>query len=169
MRQMAGGRAARGAAIVLATFALGFGLNACGDDDDEDSGDDSAAVEETTTTQPAADATNVTVTATEYDFELSATPTAETETITFDNQGKKHHVLVYGQIGEGYTLDEAIKLEGEKGSATTLAQGDAAPGKTVEVPVKGEVAGGDYVMLCPIQDKDGKHWELGQLEEFTIE
>ena len=41
--------------------------------------DDSAAVEETTTTEESADATNVTVTATEYDFELSATPTAETE------------------------------------------------------------------------------------------
>src|SRR5688500_11630104 len=122
MREWVGGKAARGAAITLALFALGFGLNACGDDDDEDSGDDSAAVEETATTEESADATNVTVTATEYDFQLSATPTAETETITFDNQGKEQHALIYARLGEGYTVDEAFELEGEEGSATTIAE-----------------------------------------------
>jgi hypothetical protein len=169
MRELVGGRAARGAAITLAAFALGFGLNACGDDDDEDSGDDSAAVEETATTEETADATNVTVTATEYDFELSATPTAETETITFDNQGKEPHALIYARLGEGFTVDEAFELEGEKGSATTLAEAGAKPGKSVDVPVKGEAEPGSYAMLCPIGGPDGIHYELGQLEEFEIE
>lgn len=151
------------AALLAAVALLGAGsLAACGDDD-EDSGSEEASTEE------PADATSVDLTAVEYDFELSATPTAETEEITFDNQGEEFHVMIFAKINEGFTLDEAVELEGEKGSATVVAEAEAAPGKSKTVKVKGPIEPGDYAMLCPIPGKDGPHYELGQLEEFSIE
>ena len=114
-------------------------------------------------------AEEVTVTATEYEFDLSATPTAETEEVTFDNQGEKFHVMVWAQLAEGVELEEAIKAEGEKGTATSIAEAEAAPGESTTVEVEEDVGPGPYVMLCPIQDEDGAHYELGQLVEFEVE
>lgn len=159
------GRGLRGVvATGLAGAALALGVAACGDDEEESAG--TGAATESAETDGAEE---VTVTATEYEFALSATPTAATESVTFDNQGKKFHVMVYARLNEGFTLEEAIELQGEKGSAETLAEAEAAPGKSVTVDVKGPAEPGDYVMLCPIEDKDGAHYELGQLEEFQIE
>lgn len=151
------------AAAVAATLVLG--VAACGDDEEEPAGDGVA----TGTTDATAGAEEVTLTADEYSFELSATPSPETKSITFDNQGKKFHVMIFARLNEGFTLDEAIELQGEEGSAVTLAEAEAAPGKSTTVEVDGPVEPGDYVMLCPIEDKDGAHYELGQLQEFSIE
>ena len=150
----------------LASFAivgaLAFGVAACGDDEDEGS-DSSETAEEVESSE------EVTVTATEYEFDLSATPTAATESIEFVNDGEEFHVMVWAQIAEGVSLEEAIAAEGEKGTATLVAQTEAAPGETSSVAVEKEVAPGPYVMLCPIEDKEGAHFELGQLEEFDVE
>lgn len=147
-------------AVALASVALIGGVAAgCGDDDDEGG-------EETTA---AADATAVTVTAEEFTFDLSATPTAETKTVTFDNAGKLTHAMVFARINEGFTVEEAIKLEGGKGSAVEVAQAAAKPGQQETVNVKGPIEPGEYAMLCPIVTEEGPHWELGQLEEFSIE
>ena len=143
--------------------ALAFGVAACGDDDDESSETDEPETAETESAE------EVTVTATEYEFDLSATPTAETEEVTFDNQGEEFHVMVWAQIAEGVSLEEAIEAEGKKGTATLVAEAEAAPGKSTTVEVEETPAAGPYVMLCPIPGKDGAHYELGQLEEFDIE
>ena len=148
------------AAAVAATLA--FGVAACGDDDEESAG-------EGATTDATTGAEEVTLTADEYSFELSATPTPDTKSVTFDNQGKKFHVMIFARLNEGFTVDEAVELQGEKGSAVTLAEAEAAPGKSTTVEVDGPIEPGDYVMLCPIEDKDGAHYELGQLQEFSIE
>lgn len=161
---ISGSRLRRMAVTGLAGATLAFGVAACGDDEEE-SADGGTATQSAETSG----AEEVTVTATEYEFDLSATPTAETKSITFDNQGKKFHVMIFGRLGEGYTLEEAVKLEGEKGSAETFAQAEAAPGETATAKVKGTLEPGEYVMLCPIEDEDGAHYELGQLEEFQIE
>ena len=150
---------ARLALAPAVALALAFGVGACGEDDEEDSA---------ATTEESASAEQVTVTSTEYDFELSATPSAETQEVTFDNQGEEPHVMIFARINEGYTIDEAIELEGEKGSATTVAQTQAGPGQSKVVQVKKPIEPGDYAMLCPIQGKEGPHYELGQLEEFAI-
>ena len=113
-------------------------------------------------------AEDVTVTAAEYEFDLSATPTEETTSVTFDNQGKEFHVMVFAKLNEGFTLDQAIKLEGEKGSAETIAQTQAEPGETKTVEVKKPLEPGDYAILCPIGGPDGPHYELGQLVEFEL-
>jgi hypothetical protein len=153
----------------VSVLVLALGAAACGDDE-EDSVDEGAATESTeTTTEETGGAEEVTLTATEYDFELSATPTAETESVTFDNQGKEFHVMVFARINEGFTLEDAIKAEGEKGTATLVAEAEAAPGKSVTVDAKGPIEPGPYAMLCPIPSKEGAHYELGQLEEFDIE
>ncbi len=148
--------------IALAVFVLSLGLfaAACGSDDDESG---STSAEET------ASAEDVTVTAEEYTFDLSATPTADTKEVTFDNQGKEFHVMIFAKINEGFTIDEAVKLEGEKGSAEIIAQAEAPPGESKAVAIKKPIEAGEYAMLCPIGSKDGPHYELGQLEEFSIE
>ena len=145
--------------------ALALGVASCGDDEDEGS-DDAESTEET------ASAEEVTLEATEYEFELSATPTAETTSVTFDNQGEEFHVMVFARINEGSTLEEAIAAEGEDGTATMIAQAEAAPGKSKTVEITKELEAGPYAMLCPIVSKESEgkpHFELGQLEEFDIE
>ena len=54
-----------------------------------------------------------------YDFELSETPTAETTSVTLDNQGEEFHVMIFAKINEGFTLEEAIEAEGEKGTSAS--------------------------------------------------
>lgn len=151
----------------LGTAALlAGGLAACGDDDE-------TTTSAQATTEETASAEEVTLTADdaggEYTFELSTTPTAETKSVVFDNQGSAAHALIFARLGEGYTVDEAYKLEGKKGSATTLVEGGAGPGQTSTFAVKGELTPGEYAMLCPIGGPDGPHYKLGQLEEFEIE
>jgi hypothetical protein len=145
-------------ALAVASLALIAGVAAgCGDDEGDEG--------ETT----AADATAVTVTAKEFSFDLSTTPTAETKTITFDNAGELQHAMVFARINEGFTVDEAIKLEGGKGSAVEVAQAAAAPGEQETVTVRGPIEPGESAMLCPIVTEEGPHYKLGQLEEFSIE
>ena len=152
---------------VLTALMLAGVLVACGDDDDDDSA-------ETTETTAAADTSSVTLTADdaggEYTFELSATPTAETEEVVFDNQGSQPHVLVAARLGEGFTVDEAFELEGRKGSAETFIEDQAKPGQSKTIALEEPLEPGNYAMLCPIPGPGGKtHYELGQLEEFTLE
>jgi hypothetical protein len=142
------------AAVSLAAFA-----GACGGDDDDDSGGEEAST------------TDITVTADEYSFDLSATPTADTQEITLRNDGKQDHVLVFARINEGFTLDEAFKLEGEKGSAEEVIQSTGVkPGQTTMVKVKGPLEAGNYAMVCPVPAGGGKtHYDLGQVQEFEIQ
>ena len=147
--------------VLLASSGLTLGIAACGDDDDSD---------EASTEEAAAPVDEVTLTATEYEFELSDTPTADTKTVSFQNDGEEPHVLIFAKINEGFTTEEAIKLEGEKGSAEIVGQSEAAPGATEAVQIKDTLGAGAYAMLCPLQTKDGEaHYDLGQLEEFDVE
>jgi hypothetical protein len=158
------------AACALAVGGLigGGVLAGCGDDDEGDSGS-----EETSTTA-AEPVEEVTLTANDaggdYTFELSETPTADTKSVVFDNQGKEPHFLVYAKINEGYTLDEAVELQGKKGSAEVFVEKGAGPGQTKTFPVEGTIEPGSYAMLCPIPGPEGEpHYKLGQLEEFEIQ
>ncbi len=160
--------------LAACTFAIG-GLIAggtlagCGGDDDE--GDTASEEASTTASEPVEE---VTLTANDaggdYTFDLSETPTAETKSVVFDNQGKEPHFLVYAKINEGFTLDEAVELQGKKGSAEVFVEKGAGPGQTKTFPVEGTIEPGSYAMLCPIPGPEGEpHYKLGQLEEFDIE
>ena len=151
-------------AIAIAALAAPITLAACGDDDD-DSGEEPTA--------ESSGPTEVTLTADdaggEYTFDLSETPTADTKTVVFENNGSEPHALVYAKINEGYTLDEANELQGRKGSAVVYIQDGASPGQTKTFQIDKPIEPGDYAMLCPIESPEGPHYKLGQLEEFTIE
>lgn len=136
----------------------------CGSDDDESSGaeDEAAAVEEVTLTADD-------ISETEKTFELSATPTPETTSVTFKNEGDEVHALIFARINKGFTVEEALRLQGEKGSAEEIAATDAKPGQEKTIKIDKPLASGSYAMLCPIPNKQGvPHFELGQLEEFEL-
>ena len=158
-------RLARRAAIALSAAVLAIGLAACGSDDSTES---SAAATDATTATTEASAETVDVSAIEWEFDLSATPTADTKTVTFTNNGEQPHVLVFAKLNDGYTVDEAVKLQGKKGSAEEVGTADAAPGETATINVKKPLEPGHYVMLCPLSGPDGPHYKLGQLQEFDI-
>jgi hypothetical protein len=153
----------RTALVAVAAVIAGGMLAGCGDDDD-DSG------EEETTAAETSGPTEVTVTADEYSFELSETPTAPGEaTFTLDNVGEEAHALIVARINEGFTLEEANELQGRQGSAEVLGQSDAGPGQQGK-PISAELEAGNYGLVCPLSTKDGEsHFELGQQAEFTIE
>ena len=163
-------------AIVIGVAVAGvvaLGAGACGGDDDEETTEASAG-RVTVTTSDTADG--------RYTWEVSPTPTAETTLVNFKNESKEQHALIFARLGEGYTVDEAYELQGEKGSATQVMRTTSAPagnrtagGQQAGSPT-GEIADvtkpldpGDYVMLCPLAGKDGPHYKLGQLAEFAIE
>jgi hypothetical protein len=152
--------------LAAAAVALCGGLlwAGCGGDDDDDGGGDGGSTEET------AGPTEITVTADEYSFELSETPTEPGEvTFNFENVGKEPHAMIFARLNEGFTLEEAFELQGRKGSADELAETGARPGDKAK-PVSAKLTPGDYAMVCPVLTQDGKsHFELGQREEFTIE
>ncbi len=156
----------RCAAVILTVAALaGAGtLAACGDDE-EDSGEQAATETTTESSGPA----EITVTADEYTFELSETPTAPGEaTFTMDNVGKEPHAMILAKVNEGFTLAEAFELQGRKGSAEVLGDTGAPPGQESK-PVEAKLTAGDYGLVCPLRTKDGEsHFELGQSSEFTI-
>jgi hypothetical protein len=151
--------------IGAATMVLALGAAACGGDDDDDESASATTTEETS-------AETVDVTATEYEFELSATPTADTREITFNNAGQEDHDLIFAKINEGFTLDDALEAQGRKGTAEEIRPvlfakpGDEAKG-TIELD---GLEPGNYAMVCSVSSKGGPpHFELGMTEEFTIE
>ena len=165
---MAGGTGSGGrrVAALVAILALAVVPAACGDDDEEEGGSEEAASAEevTVTTSDTEDG---------YTWDVSPTPTAETTSITYENQSDEPHALIFARLGEGYTVDEAYELQGRKGSAITVAESNRktspGPGETTTVEVTEPIEPGEYVMLCPIAGKDRPHYQLGQLEEFEIE
>ncbi|MBA2522662.1 MAG: hypothetical protein H0V25_04940 [Solirubrobacterales bacterium] len=151
--------------VLLSVGVLAAAFSACGSDSDDSSSETTAA----DATESTASASDVTVTATEYEFDLSATPTADTKSVTFTNDGKEFHVMIFARINEGYTVDEAVKLEGKKGSAEDVGEADAQPGQSSTVEIKQPLEPGHYALLCPLTTKDGEaHYKLGQLQEFDI-
>jgi hypothetical protein len=142
------------------TLALALGAGACGGDDDEET-TEASAEKVTVTTSDTADG---------YTWDVSPTPTAETTSVTLQNESKEEHALIFARLGKGYTVDEAYELEGEKGSATEVIRTTGAgPGKSATADVTEPLDPGDYVLLCPVVGKDGPHYKLGQLDEFAIE
>jgi hypothetical protein len=166
MENTTGARARHITAALAVTAALGLVAFGCGDDD---STTEDATGEATTSTE-AASSDAVDVSTGEYFFELASDLTPETKSLSVTNDGEEFHVMILAKINEGFTLEEAIKLEGKKGSAEVLAEAELPPGKTVDAELKGSLESGqEYTMLCPVGGPDGPHYELGQLEEIEVE
>jgi len=153
----------RFAIVTAAAVLIAVPVAGCGSDDDESTTEEAASVEEVTLTADD-------ISETEKTFVLSATPTAETASVNFVNEGDGPHVLIFARLNEGFTVDEAIELQGEKGSVDEIGTAEVAPGEEKLVEIQDPLEAGSYVMLCPIPNKEGTpHFELGQLEEFDLE
>jgi len=153
----------RFAIVTAAAVLIAVPVAGCGSDDEESATEEAASVEEVTLTADD-------ISETEKTFELSATPTAETTSVTFANEGDEVHALIFARLNEGFTVDEAIELQGEKGSVDEIGTAEVAPGEEKLVEIQDPLEAGSYVMLCPIPNKEGTpHFELGQLEEFDLE
>ena len=83
------------ALAALPVTMLAIGLTACGSDDSTEATDSSTATEASTG--------SVDVTATEYEFDLSANPSTDTTEINFVNDGAEEHALVFAKLNDGYT------------------------------------------------------------------
>jgi uncharacterized cupredoxin-like copper-binding protein len=149
-------------AALVAALTLGAGIAACGDDDEDSSGTEESASAETVTVTTGD-------TADGFSWEVEPTPTAETKTVEYVNESEEPHAMVFARINEGYTLEEAYELQGEKGSADVVVESgrkdSPGPGETVTYEITDPIEPGNFAMLCPIPG----HYQQGQLEEFEIQ
>ncbi len=149
-------------AAVIASLALAAGIAACGDDDEDTSASEETASAETVTVTTAD-------TADGYSWEIEPAPTTETTSVEFVNESEEQHVMLMARINEGFTVEEAIQLQGEKGSAEEVLTVEGPPGEEGSGEIKKPLEPGTYAMLCPLAGQDGPHVELGQLEELEIQ
>ena len=49
-----------------------------------------------------------------YTSKVSPTPTAETILVNFRSESQQPHELIFARLGEGYTVDEAVKLRARR-------------------------------------------------------
>ena len=133
----------------------------CGGDDEEET----TAAEETT---EAAGGQEITVTADEYSFELSDTPAAGPATFALDNVGEERHELIFAQLAEDATADDAIKAQGEKGTTEFVRRIVAEPGQEAKQTIDAELEPANYLMVCAFSKNGKPHFVLGQREEFEI-
>lgn len=123
---------------------------------------------------PALPAADVTITLTDYDFQLSQPLTAGRHVVRVENAGAQAHEVVIAALAPGKTLHDFVAWEqgGEKGplptgqwlgGVTTLDVGGHSQFATT-------LAAGNYLLLCFWPDaKDGKpHVVHGMAKEVRV-
>jgi hypothetical protein len=118
-------------------------------------------------------AADVTITLTDYDFQLSAPLTAGSHVIRVVNAGPQPHELVLTRIAEGKSLKDIVAWEkgGEKGLPPVSALGGIAPMMAKESgQFTVELTPGDYAIMCFVPDmKDGKaHLMHGMVKSIKV-
>lgn len=123
---------------------------------------------------PAAPPTDVTITLTDYDFQLSQPLTAGRHVVRVDNAGAQGHEVVIAALAPGKTLHDFVAWEqgGEKGPLPT---GQWLGGvTTLDVGLHSQfvttLAPGNYLLLCFWPDaKDGKpHIMHGMAKQISV-
>ena len=106
----------------------------------------------------------------EWEFDLSATPTADTKTVTFTNDGEPASTCSSSRsCNDGYTVDEAVQAAGQEGlGGRGTGRPTPPPARPRRSTIKKPLEPGHYVLLCPLSGPDGPHYKLGQLQEFDI-
>ena len=131
-----------------------------------DAGDEEAVVLEPTPGAPV-----VPVTGMDYEFvgipaEIPAGPVS----LSFENLGDAAHEMLVLRLGDGFTLDEILALEGEptEEQATEFGVTFGAPGDPISY-VNGDLQPGTYAVVCFIPGPGGKpHFELGMKTTFAV-
>ncbi len=151
-----GRRAAVGAAPLLLVVALVAGLvTGCGGDDADRAG---ASEVQTPTAKPASD---VTITATEYDFTTSSrTISSGRVRLTLDNRGDEVHQVQLARVEPGVTADTFVETFHNDGAAAAEKMVRWQTGiNGVEPGERGTVVGdlepGQYLMVCFVPGHDG--------------
>ncbi len=143
-----------------------YDVDVCGFEDDGD--EEEGSEQDPSVTEVDPDAAQVAVVATEYAFEFDA-PSAGATSFTMTNDGEETHVMAVFKLAEGATLDDALESEGDDEFVEEQFDSDVAtPGG--EAVLTAELTPGDWAMICYIPNTEGvPHFELGQIEEFTID
>jgi hypothetical protein len=120
--------------------------------------------------QPAAPA--ITVHLTDHHFQLSAPVEAGTLAWTVKNEGSEPHQALVVRLPEGLSEygEEAWFEHGSKGPEPGERAGGIetiAPGATASFTT--DLKPGRYLLLCTMQEEDGRHFELGMIYRFVIE
>ncbi len=154
---------------ITAVLLAGGALTACGDDS---GGGGSAASDNA-----------ITITASEYKFDVSGEATGGFTQVTFENDGKEPHILIPFKLKPGKTAADALPIlaseeEPDPAEAAAVFDGDPdtafygtpgflAPGDT-ETTVANFPAG-NYVLVCFLPSPEGEvHASLGMAKDFTV-
>jgi hypothetical protein len=118
-------------------------------------------------------AADVTITLTDYNFQLSSPLTVGSHVIRVENAGPQPHELLLARIAEGKSVKdiEAWEKGGEKGLPPVSALGGIAPMMAKESgQFTVELTPGDYALICFVPDmKDGKaHMVHGMVKSIKV-
>jgi hypothetical protein len=121
--------------------------------------------------EPAEGATEVEVTATEYEFDIPEGIAPGKVAFTLVNEGNEMHIFGYGRLKEGATFEQ-LKAEMAKGDEPELMTDEGLTGLAGpegRSTVNGEVEAGTYVAYCFIPAPTGEsHMNLGMLVPFDV-
>ncbi len=116
---------------------------------------------------------DVTITLTDYGFELSSPLTAGNHVIAVENHGPQPHEVVLARLSPGKTVKdiEAWEKGGEKGLPPVSPLGGIAPMMATESgQFTVDLTPGDYALICFVPDsKDGKpHLVHGMVKSVKV-
>ena len=121
--------------------------------------------------EPADDAEEIEVVATEYEFDIPEDIEPGKVAFTLVNEGEEMHIFGFGRLNEGATFEQ-LQAEIQSGNEPELMTDEGLTGLTGpgdEATVNGEVQSGTYVAYCFIPAPTGKsHMELGMLVPFEV-
>lgn len=163
--------------VVIIAIAGALALAGCGSsDEDEPVGDAGAAPTGTAPAepQPTTQPTRLTLTATDYAFEMPAEIEAGLVTFQMPNQGAEIHHAQLVRLNEGGDLDAALAALAEEDLETVFRHGSpaggvgiVAPGQTGAATVN--LAPGQYAFICGIPSPDGvPHFQKGMVSRFSV-
>lgn len=115
------------------------------------------------------DASQVEVTAVEYDFLFDA-PSPGAVSFVMMNEGEEPHFMGIGKLAEGVTVEEAINAEDpSEVTEWTAESAIAAPGEQAVLSFE-NLEPGEYGMVCFVPAPDGEpHAYKGMAVGFTVE
>jgi hypothetical protein len=116
---------------------------------------------------------DITITLTDYDFQVSSPLTVGSHVIRVENAGPQPHELVFAKIAEGKSIKdlEAWEKGGEKGLPPVSPLGGISPMMPKESgEFSVEITPGDYALICFVPDmKDGKaHLMHGMVKSVKV-
>ncbi len=163
-------------------------MAACGDDSGSSSATTAGGAATTsggaaTAGSTGGDTAAVTITASEYTFEVTGEATGGFVQVTFDNAGKEPHIVVPLKLQPGKTAADALPILSQEGEPDPAALAEVFDGDPTSSfygtpgllpPDDSETtiadfAPGSYVLACFLPSPDGTpHFALGMLTDFTV-